>query len=61
MGGQELARRLAQARPLTKVLFMSGNPDQASLSGVGESPAKVLQKPFPLETLLQKVRNILDF
>jgi CheY-like chemotaxis protein len=61
MGGQELADRLTQARPRTKVLFMSGNPDQASLSGrLGDSPATVLQKPFPLEILLQEVRSILD-
>ena len=60
MGGHELAHRLAHKRPETKVLFMSGNPDQASLSGLGEAPATVLQKPFPLDTLLQKVRSVLD-
>ena len=60
LGGHELANRLKHKRPGTKVLFMSGNPDQASLSGLGEAPAMVLQKPFPLETLLHKVRSVLD-
>jgi len=60
MGGHELANRLSQTRPRTKVLFMSGNPDQASLNPPGEAPAIVLQKPFPLDTLLHKVRNLLD-
>ena len=61
MGGQELAHRLTQASPGTRVLFISGNPDQASLSdSLSGSPATVLQKPFPLETLLHKVRHILD-
>ena len=60
LGGHELANRLKHKRPRVKVLFMSGNPDQASLSGVGEAPAMVLQKPFPLDTLLQKVRSVLD-
>ncbi len=40
---------------------MSGNPEQASLSGrLGDSTVTVLQKPFPLETLLQKIHDILD-
>jgi CheY-like chemotaxis protein len=61
MGGQELAHRFTRAWPGTKVLFMSGNLDQASLSGDSQDvPAAVLQKPFPLETLLHKVRHILD-
>jgi two-component system, cell cycle sensor histidine kinase and response regulator CckA len=59
MGGHELANRLTLSRPETKVLFMSGNPDQASLKGPGEAPAIVLQKPFPLDTLLQKIRSLL--
>ena len=61
LGGKELARLLTQARPRTKVMFMSGNPDQASLDGRSDGPpAIVLQKPFPLESLLQKIRSLLD-
>ena len=59
MGGHELASRLNLSRPETKVLFMSGNPDQASLNASSEAPASVLQKPFPLDTLLQRVRSLL--
>lgn len=61
MDGHELAQRLTHARPQTKVLFMSGNADQASLSDrLGDAPATVLQKPFPLDALLHKVRGVLD-
>ena len=61
MGGPELVQRLTQSRPHTKVLFISGNPDQASLSErLGEVPVAVLQKPFPLDSLLRKVRSVLD-
>jgi PAS domain S-box-containing protein len=60
LGGQELADRLAQSRPGLKVVFMSGNPDQAFLNGSLGAGAAVLQKPFPLETLLHKVRSVLD-
>jgi len=61
VGGRELARLLTQARPHMKVLFMSGYPDHASLSGeAGGEPAAVLQKPFMLDTLARKVRGLLD-
>ncbi len=60
MGGQEVARHLTQAHPGMKVLFMSGNPDQVSLGNSTDSPDAVLQKPFPLEALLHKIRRILD-
>jgi DNA-binding NtrC family response regulator len=61
VGGRELARRLSPARPNMKVLFMSGYPDHASVSGeVGGEHAAVLQKPFMLDTLARKVRGLLD-
>jgi len=60
MGGPELVQRLTQIRPHTKVLFISGNPDQVSLSERVGSAAVVLQKPFPLDILLRKVRSVLD-
>src|ERR1700690_1018003 len=60
MGGPELVQRLTRTRPQTKVLFISGNPDQASLSERLGTAAVVLQKPFPLESLLRKVRSVLD-
>jgi nitrogen-specific signal transduction histidine kinase len=61
VGGRELARRLTQARPNMKVLFMSGYPDHATLSSeLGGEHAAVLQKPFMLDTLARKVRGLLD-
>lgn len=60
LGGQDLATKLSKARPRLKVVFMSGNPDKAFLNGGLNAGAVVLQKPFPLETLLHKVRSILD-
>ncbi len=60
MGGPELVQRLTRTRPQTKVLFISGNPDQASLSEQLGTAAVVLQKPFPLDSLLRKVRSVLD-
>jgi PAS domain S-box-containing protein len=61
IGGLELARRLNQSRPEMKVLYMSGYPDHATWSSelVDETVA-VLQKPFPLETLAHKIRNLFD-
>jgi two-component system cell cycle sensor histidine kinase/response regulator CckA len=61
LGGRELASRLAQSRPQMKVLFMSGYPDHATWSSeLVDETAAVLQKPFPLETLTRKIRNLLD-
>jgi len=61
VGGKELADRLRKVRPQIKVLFMSGYPDHEALGGaeVGVQNA-VLQKPFSLDTLAQKVRTLLD-
>jgi CheY-like chemotaxis protein len=61
LGGRELARRLTQARPHMKVLFMSGYPDHTTLSGeVGDEHAAVGQKPFLLDTLARKIRSVLE-
>jgi len=60
MGGAELVHRLARTRPQTKVLFISGNPDQASLNERLGTTAVVLQKPFQLDSLLREVRSVLD-
>jgi two-component system cell cycle sensor histidine kinase/response regulator CckA len=60
MGGPALAKRLLQARPDLKVIFVSGYADEA----IGdrrmlEDGASFLQKPFTLEELLVKVREVL--
>ncbi|HLX83297.1 MAG TPA: ATP-binding protein [Terriglobales bacterium] len=61
VGGQELAKRLAQERGQIKVLFMSGYPDHATWDAdLPDDTAAVLQKPFTLESLARKIRALLD-
>ena len=60
MNGRELAERAAEHCPGVRTLFMSGYTDDAALKdGVLESRAAFLQKPFSMETLLHKVREVL--
>lgn len=61
MGGEEIARALRQMRPSLKVLFMSGYTKSAVVhDGPSDSPVAFLQKPITPETLLRKVRAVLD-
>ena len=60
MNGRELAEHLSEVYPGIKTLFMSGYTDDATLKdGVLENRAVFLQKPFNMETLLRKVREVL--
>ena len=60
MGGRELVKRLAQTRPETKVLYLSGYTEDAIVNdGTTESGKTFLQKPFTLQNLSRKVREIL--
>lgn len=61
MGGRQLAERLTVIRPDIKVLFMSGYSDDAVLrQGVERDEIAFLAKPFSLEDLTGKVRELLD-
>lgn len=61
MGGSELASKLAITHPQLKVLFTSGYTDDAVVRhGVIDESANFLQKPFSLDALLTKIREILD-
>jgi len=61
MNGRELAERLTAQRPDTKVLYVSGHTVDAVLSrGVEAGEMAFLQKPFRADTLLRKVREVLD-
>jgi len=61
LSGRALAERLLAERPGLRVLFMSGYTDDAiGLHGVLEPGTNFLQKPFAGETLVRKVREILD-
>jgi two-component system cell cycle sensor histidine kinase/response regulator CckA len=57
MSGPALAQKVRMARPNVKLLFMSGYPAGApeALPGV-----PIVQKPFTLKTLAQKVREVLQ-
>lgn len=61
MSGREVARRLLDLRPEARVLFMSGYTDDAIVhQGVLDEAANFIQKPFPPDSLAQKVREVLD-
>ena len=60
MTGREMVNQLAQARPGVKVLYLSGYTEDAILSdGSIESGTAFLQKPFSLQNLSKKVREVL--
>jgi len=61
MGGGELAQRLTRVRPETRVLFMSGYTDDALvLRGVTAANLAMIEKPFTMDTLVRKVREVLE-
>lgn len=61
MSGPELASRLAASRPDMKLLCMSGYTDDSIVRhGVLHSNTAFLQKPFTLESLARRVREVLD-
>lgn len=61
MGGRELADRLSERAPQLPVVFMSGFTDNAIVhKGVLEEGLVFLQKPIKRETLLCRVRDVLD-
>jgi CheY-like chemotaxis protein len=61
MGGQLLSRKLLEARPDTRILFMSGYTDESFLQmQVRNASLSFIQKPFSPSQLLAKVRQALD-
>jgi PAS domain S-box-containing protein len=61
MNGKELAERMRQLRPQTKVVFMSGYTDRImSHDGVLDESVVYLQKPFTPEQLNAAVRRVLE-
>jgi two-component system, cell cycle sensor histidine kinase and response regulator CckA len=60
VNGRELAARLAIHRPTTKVLYVSGTTDGViARHKMLEPGIEFLEKPFALDSLLRKVRQIL--
>jgi FixJ family two-component response regulator len=61
MSGPELAQNVAALRPGIKVLFMSGYTDDAIVRhGLLDQEIAFLQKPFTPDSLMRKVREVLD-
>jgi nitrogen-specific signal transduction histidine kinase len=61
MGGPEMTENLRITRPDARVLFMSGFTDDAIVHhGVLDDGVSFLQKPFSLEALASKAREVLD-
>jgi CheY-like chemotaxis protein len=61
MGGLELIERLRSRRPGLKVLFMSGYTEQAALrNGSVPRGSGFVEKPFTVETLMRRLRQVLD-
>jgi PAS domain S-box-containing protein len=59
--GRELSLDVLEARPATKVLFMSGySQDIIVHQGVLEEGVHLIEKPFTGDDLLRKVRDALD-
>jgi two-component system, cell cycle sensor histidine kinase and response regulator CckA len=61
MGGKELVSRLASVRTGIKALYVSGYTDNAIVHhGVLDLDVAFLQKPFSVESLAHKVREVID-
>jgi len=61
MNGRQLADRLAQAHPEMRTLFTSGYTENIiAHHGVLERGIEFLSKPYTLEILTRRVREVLD-
>jgi PAS domain S-box-containing protein len=61
MNGHELAQQLLKLRPTVKVVYMSGYTENAiGHNGMLDQGITLLQKPFTLPALKEKVRAVLD-
>ena len=60
MSGRELAIRLQPERPHLKVLYMSGYMEEALRQDTEEEKLAFLQKPISAQTLIHKIRELLD-
>jgi len=61
MDGKELKRRIEIHHPDIKVLFMSGySADVIMHRGILQEDVNFLQKPFTVDVLVNKVREVLD-
>jgi two-component system, cell cycle sensor histidine kinase and response regulator CckA len=60
LSGHELVQQLLASRPNTKVLYLSGHAEEAVASPISaDVPKSFLQKPFTLQNLSRRVREVL--
>jgi PAS domain S-box-containing protein len=60
LSGHDLVRQLLSSRPATKVLFLSGHAEEVVADPqTVQAPKAFLQKPFTLQSLSRKVREVL--
>ncbi len=61
LSGRELSERITALQPAAKVLFMSGYTNDAVVNhGILDGDTWFIQKPFTLESLVRRVREVLD-
>jgi hypothetical protein len=61
MSGKELADRLTASRPHMRVVYISGYPQDVIVHrGIVDPGVVLIEKPFAIDTLLTKVREVLD-
>lgn len=60
MSGWDLAVSIESDRPQTRILFMSGYSDEIKGQGTLKRDSSFLQKPVSMETLLRKLRELLQ-
>ena len=61
LNGAQVAEAVAQLRPSTRILFMSGYAEDRMLRhGLASRACSLLEKPFTSSSLVRKVREVLD-
>jgi YesN/AraC family two-component response regulator len=61
MGGKKLVDNIRLTHPRAKILFCSGYTNDALVQhGVLEPSIRFLQKPYSMQALAQKIREVLD-
>ncbi|MFN7994196.1 MAG: PAS domain S-box protein [Bryobacteraceae bacterium] len=61
LNGREVAKRLTRKWPGMKVVYMSGYTDDViAYHGVADASVNLIQKPFRMEALAAKIREVLD-
>ena len=61
VSGPQLTERMCEQRPVLKVIYMSGYTEEAiGHHGVLNPGIAFLHKPFTVETLGRKIREVLD-